>query len=889
MSVASRVESGDEHEVAAAMLPQAAGQVASQPIGHTIGDIRTASGVDTPDESIRRRSRGGGIGILSLAALTFSMLKDAQAADPNVTFLDDDSIAYKDLAHGSFELVTKETIPRHIVVEDPGETVVLSRIGSSVSVNQVGNTAARMEELQAAQQDVLANLTKEQGPTGSSTPPFAILLSPQPINFIPTDAPPAQKSLPPMPSTVIPEIIFVRSAPTLNVLAGLTQIDTSVFDTFTATSGTFAASSASGTPLTFGISGGIPGSTVLAGVTYDVSKTGPYGTLYVNSATGAYTLIPNNEAINALKAPTTEAFTITVSDGTLSASQTFTIDINGTNDAAVISGTVTGSSVEAGGVANAAQGTPTATGTLSAADVDDPANTFTAVSSPQASAGGYGTFTMTAAGVWTYTLNEANGGVQALNVGDTLTDSFTVTSIDGTQQVVTITIHGTNDAAVISGATTGSVFEPGHATPGPPTATGTLTDTDVDNTPNTFTAVSSPHASDAGYGSFTMTAGGVWTYKLDGDNCAVQALNVGDTLTDTFTVTTIDGTQQVVTVTIHGTNDPAVISGTTTGSVIEAGHCEPGKATATGTLTDTDVDNPANTFTAVSSPHASDAGYGSFTMTAGGVWSYKLDNDNCAVQALNVCDTLTDTFTVTTVDGTQQVVTITIHGTNDAAVISGITTGSVIEAGYCEPGRPTATGTLTDTDIDNTPNAFTAVCSPKESAKGYGTFTMTASGVWTYKLDNDNCTVQSLNDCDTLTDSFTVTTIDGTRQVVTITIQGTDDRGHDHFHFAMGTHEDGAPSSTAQVPSGPAAAGMPGLADSFHFRDATSGFTDSGLIAELDRTPASNDHHEDAAATGGPQQTIELSGPAHPSSPDHFDFAPGHPWGASHVPHDLIV
>ena len=68
-------------------------------------------------------------------------------------------------------------------------------------------------------------------------------------------------------------------------------------------------------------------------------------------------------------------------------------------------------------------------------------------------------------------------------------------------------------------------------------------------------------------------------------------------------------------------------------------------------------------------------------MTAAGVWTYTLDDANSAVQALNACDTLTDTFTVTTVDGTPQVVTITIDGTNDAAIISGTTTGSVIEAG----------------------------------------------------------------------------------------------------------------------------------------------------------------------------------------------------------------
>ncbi len=177
------------------------------------------------------------------------------------------------------------------------------------------------------------------------------------------------------------------------------------------------------------------------------------------------------------------------------------------------------------------------------------------MSSPKASAGGYGTFTMTAAGVWTYTLDNANSAVQALNVGGTLTDTFTVTTVDGTAQVVSITITGSNDAAIISGTTAGSVTEAGGVTPGTPTAAGTLTDADVDNMPNTFTAVTSPAASDGGYGTFTMTAAGVWTYMLDDANNAVQALDVGDTLTDTFTVTTVDGTAQVVTIAIHGASD----------------------------------------------------------------------------------------------------------------------------------------------------------------------------------------------------------------------------------------------------------------------------------------------------------------------------------------------
>ena len=59
-------------------------------------------------------------------------------------------------------------------------------------------------------------------------------------------------------------------------------------------------------------------------------------------------------------------------------------------------------------------------------------------------------------------------------------------------------------------------------------------------------------------------------------------------------------------------------------------------------------------------------------------------------------------------------VTITINGANDAAVISGDTTGTVIEAGGVAngtPGTPTATGDLNSTDVDNPNDAWTPVSS----------------------------------------------------------------------------------------------------------------------------------------------------------------------------------
>ena len=58
---------------------------------------------------------------------------------------------------------------------------------------------------------------------------------------------------------------------------------------------------------------------------------------------------------------------------------------------------------------------------------------------------------------------------------------------------------------------------------------------------------------------------------------------------------------------------------------------------------------------------------GSVSINGAGVWTYTLNNDNAAVQALNVDDSLSDSFIATTADGTQQQVSITIHGFNDLA------------------------------------------------------------------------------------------------------------------------------------------------------------------------------------------------------------------------------
>ncbi len=478
------------------------------------------------------------------------------------------------------------------------------------------------------------------------------------------------------------------------------------------------------------------------------TQAGTYGSLVLDAAgVWTYTAANNQAAIQALGAgdTLTDTFTVTSLDGT---THVVTVTINGVNDAAVIGGDATCSVTEDTTTPNL-----TDTGTLTISDTDGGEASFTAGTQ----AGTYGSLVLDAAGVWTYTAANNQAAIQALGAGDTLTDTFTVTSLDGTAHVVTVTINGVNDAAVIGGDATGSVTE--DATTPNLTDTGTLTISDTDGGEASFTA-----GTQAGtYGSLVLDTAGVWTYAAANNQAAIQALGAGDTLTDTFTVTSLDGTTHVVTITINGVNDAAVIGGDATGSVTEDATTP--NLTDTGTLTISDTDGGEASFTAGTQPGT----YGSLVLDAAGVWTYTAANNQAAIQALGAGDTLTDTFTVTSLDGTTHVVTVTINGANDAAVIGGDAAGAVTEDATTP--NLTDTGTLTVTDTDTGEVSFTA----GTQAGTYGSLVLDAAGVWTYTAANNQAAIQALGTGDTLTDTFTVTSLDGTTHVVTVTINGVND------------------------------------------------------------------------------------------------------------------
>src|SRR5262249_47687986 len=265
----------------------------------------------------------------------------------------------------------------------------------------------------------------------------------------------------------------------------------------------------------------------------------------------------------------------------------------------------------------------------------------------------------------------------------TLTYNVTVTDNNGASstQPVKITVLGTNDSpGITSIAQTGAVTEHTNVdNSGNLNAAGAITFSDVDLT-DTHTVTFTPDGNNY-LGTFTPTlahdaTGGStgivgWTFSVS--DKAVEFLAAGQTLTQTYTVLVADNNgglaAQTVTITITGTNQAPVIGGVSIGDVTEDVNVVAGNISTSGALTIADVDAGQSNFTAQASTPGSN-GFGTFTLAANGAWTYTANNSLPAIQQLGAGQSLTDSFTAVSSDGTaSRVVTVTIHGTNDVPVI----------------------------------------------------------------------------------------------------------------------------------------------------------------------------------------------------------------------------
>ncbi|MEZ9233840.1 VCBS domain-containing protein, partial [Vibrio amylolyticus] len=290
---------------------------------------------------------------------------------------------------------------------------------------------------------------------------------------------------------------------------------------------------------------------------------------------------------------------------------------------------------------------------------------------PDSLEGEFGTFSFNInTGAWTYMLDPEKS--DRLNAGDTETDSLRVTSFDGTAtETITVNVAGSNDAASIkkSKSDDTSVTESGLDVSGDSSAGGKLKITDIDDGEALIKVDHELEQREGKYGTFTISSDGTWSYELDPDKS--DKLNHGDAAKDKLVVESFDGTAtKTIKVDILGSNDKASISGKDFGSVKEDHKLHESPAgdylQAKGRLKVSDVDKGEARFD-VTSVEPSDDTLGRIEITAGGRWTYQVDNAD--VQYLGKGDTKEETFTVSSLDGTAtETITVTIKGTNDVPI-----------------------------------------------------------------------------------------------------------------------------------------------------------------------------------------------------------------------------
>ena len=420
----------------------------------------------------------------------------------------------------------------------------------------------------------------------------------------------------------------------------------------------------------------------------------------------------------------------------------------------------------------------------------------------------YGTLALDPNGHYKFTLDNNAAATQALDEGDSVVRVLTYTAQDAdgdpTTSTLTITIHGSNDSPIAKADTnwaqedvinaSGNMLQ-GLPHDGAPDSAvrGDVADIDVDDS-LTVIGVTGGNV----YGTLTWGATGTYTYAVDNTKAAVQALDDGEKLTETYTYTVTDGAvprTATLTITVFGSNDAPVAKADTNWAkedssdasgnlLLSQSHNGAPDTLARGDVADSDVDGETLTVTGVTGGNA----YGTLAWNANGAYSYILTDTNPAVQALDEGDKLTETYTYTVTDGTAPrtaTLTITVFGTNDAPVANADTnwaredqsnaSGNVLE-NQAHSGAPDSVirGDVADSDVDVEPLTVTGYT----GGNAYGSLTLNPNGSYSYLLDNTKSVVQNLNDGDKLTETYTYTVTDGTTPrtaTLTITIFGSDE------------------------------------------------------------------------------------------------------------------
>ena len=377
-------------------------------------------------------------------------------------------------------------------------------------------------------------------------------------------------------------------------------------------------------------------------------------------------------------------------------------------------------------------------------DVDTDLDSLTVSAVTQ---GAHGTVTINANGTVTYTPAANYNGP----------DSFTYTVTDpfgGTDTAtVSITVTAVNDAPVA---------QPGSATglEDAVAITGSVVATDVDNA-----------AGDLIYSvvSGVTAAQGVLTFNPDGSYSFVPAHDFNGPVS--FSYKASDGAlfsnTATVSITVTAVNDAPVANPDSYTTAEDTAVT----IAATGVLAnDTDIEGSALNSVLVTGPT-----HGSLTLNANGSFTYT-PNAN-----YNGGDSFTYRANDGSLSGNTTTVSLTVTAVPDAAVITGNGLGTVTE----DLGPSVASGMLAVTDPDG-PATF----NPQTNVVGtYGSFSIDASGNWTYNLNNADPDTNALNNGDIRHDVFAVISNDGTPSSVDVTVNGHSDQVVANIKFVPNAQE----------------------------------------------------------------------------------------------------
>jgi VCBS repeat-containing protein len=299
-------------------------------------------------------------------------------------------------------------------------------------------------------------------------------------------------------------------------------------------------------------------------------------------------------------------YDVKVSDATTSSTQTVSVVVTGANDAPVIgSGPESASLAEQAGVTGSSSldsTSPVPTGTLAFTDVDlsdvhtvgvaltsatwsanpfVPGDTFNDLQTALATALHDSTGTGSGGIDWTFSIPDKD--LDFLGAGETLTATYDVTVMDGTAsstQTVTVTIDGAADGILVN-PFSGSIADTSSTDDGNVVAVGNIISDAGDSAGDagnllSVTAVNGSAANvgaaiAGAFGTLVVDSTGFYTYTA---NANLDALQVGDSVTENFTFTVSDtmghDVPTTLTFNVSGADDaPIVTSAIALGTLAE--------------------------------------------------------------------------------------------------------------------------------------------------------------------------------------------------------------------------------------------------------------------------------------------------------------------------------